>query len=346
MRRRLILPGLLAVLLLAALGYGFYWHLAARALEEGVARWAAERRAEGYHVAYAGPTIGGFPFRLEARFDDPVIEAPPSGGTWRWRGPTIQGEAAPWRPLRIAFSVPGRHALSWDAAGRRRDLHVDADAANGTVEIAPDGRLEAFGATLTDLTIGAAPDRPIAVAKATATATFAAPLAADHDRGSVAFDVSIDGLVLPPSEDPPLGRGIQHITASGALMGRIPPGPPEQALRRWRDDGGTLELRGLAIDWGPFHLTGEGTFTLDQAMRPLAAMTATISGHGETLDALVAKGVVPPREGGIARLLLTAMSRTPEDGSPPRIDVPLTAQDGFLHVGPLKLIPLPAIGWP
>lgn len=345
MRRRLILPGLLAALLLAALGYGFYWHFAARALEAGIAHWAAERRAEGYHVAYAGPTIGGFPFRLEARFDDPVIEAPPSAGAWRWRGPTIQGEAAPWRPLRIAFSVPGRHALSWNATGRR-DLHVDAGAADGTVEIAPDGRLEAFDATLADITIDSAPDHPIAVAKATAIATLAAPPAADHDRGSVTFDVSIDGLVLPPGEDPPLGRRIQHIAANGVLMGRIPPGPPEQALRRWRDDGGTLELRTLAIDWGPFHLAGEGTFTFDQAMRPLAAMAATISGHGETLDALVAEGVVPPREGSIARLLLTAMSRTPEDGGPPRIDIPLTAQDGFLHVGPLKLIPLPAIGWP
>src|SRR5690606_16309733 len=126
----------------------------------------------------------------------------------------------------------------------------------------------------------------------------------------------------------------------------IPPGPPEQALRRWRDDGGTLALRGLAIDWGPSHLTGEGTLTPDQAMRPLAAVTATSGRHGGALDGRGATRGAPPRHGSSPRPLLTAVSRTPADGSPPRIDVPLTAQDGFLHVGPPKLIPLPAIGWP
>lgn len=346
MRRRLIVPGLLGLLLLVALGYGLYWHFAAQALEQGIARWAAERRAEGYRVAYAGPSIGGFPFRLEARLEEPAIEAPPAAGGWRWRGPAIRGEAAPWRPLRIDFSVPGRHELSREVAGQRLVLEVDAGTADGTVEIAPDGRLESFDAMLADLAIGDAPDRRIAVAAATVAATLPKPSATDHRRSSVAFGLSIDGLVLPTGESPPLGRRIQHIAADGALMGRIPPGPPERALRRWLDDGGTLELHRLSIDWGPFHLVGDGTFALDQAMRPLAAMSATISGHAETLDVLVAEGVVQPREGSIARRLLAAMSRTPEDGGPPRLEVALTAQDGYLHVGPVKLIPLPAIGWP
>ena len=80
-------------------------------------------------------------------------------------------------------------------------------------------------------------------------------------------------------------------------------------------------------------------------MQPVGAMTATVSGHGETIDALVAADVIRPRDGSIARLILTAMSKSPAEGGEPQIRVPLTAQDGYLSVGPVRLIPLPPIRW-
>jgi hypothetical protein len=39
------------------------------------------------------------------------------------------------------------------------------------------------------------------------------------------------------------------------------------------------------------------------------------------------------------------MSKPAEDGRPPTARLPITIQDGFLFVGPLKLAQMPRIVW-
>ena len=67
MRRVLLI---LSVAVAAIVGaYAIYWHVAANRLAEGIGRWAAERQANGYEIAYGQPVIGGFPLRLEAQIE-------------------------------------------------------------------------------------------------------------------------------------------------------------------------------------------------------------------------------------------------------------------------------------
>ncbi|WP_119461441.1 DUF2125 domain-containing protein [Rhodospirillaceae bacterium SYSU D60014] len=341
--RRLTTAGLLG-LLLVVVGYSIYWYFAAQALEEGITRWVAERRAEGYRISVAEPLIGGFPFRLTAEIEAPFIEAPPEEGAWRWQGPRIAGSAAPWNPLRIDLTMPGRHALSGAIAGQALTLYADAGGADGQVELDRAGRLKAVELVLADLAIADEAGDRITIEAADLAATLH-DSASDDRENSIDFDFSLAGLVLPADNPPPLGREIDRIEAEGTLVGTIPPGPPAQALGAWRDAGGTLEARRLEIAWGPLTLAANGTFALDQAMQPVGAMTATVSGHGETIDALVAADIIRPRDGSIAQLILAAMSQPPENGGRPEIRVPLTAQDGYLSVGPVRLIPLPPIRW-
>lgn len=339
--RRLTVGGLLG-LLLVAVGYGIYWYFAAQALEEGIARWVAERRAEGYRISVAEPRIGGFPFRLTAEIEAPSVEAPPEAGAWRWQGPRIAGSAAPWNPLRIDLTMPGRHALSGAIVGRALTLDADAGVANGRVELDRAGRLEAVELMLADLAVTDGAENRITVEAANLTTTLRDP---SSSGGLVDFDLSLTNLVLPADDPPPLGREIDRIEAEGTLLGMIPPGPPAQALRAWRDAGGTLQAHRLEIAWGPLTLAADGTFALDQAMQPLGAMTATVSGYGETIDRLVAADIIRPRDGSIAQVILAAMSRPSENGGRPEIRVPLTAQNGYLSIGPVRLIPLPPIRW-
>ena len=74
-------------------------------------------------------------------------------------------------------------------------------------------------------------------------------------------------------------------------------------------------------------------------------MTARITGFRETVDALVAAGAVRPRDAMTAKIVLGVLAKTPEDGGPPRITAPLSAQDGALYIGPVRLFHLPAIRW-
>ena len=74
-------------------------------------------------------------------------------------------------------------------------------------------------------------------------------------------------------------------------------------------------------------------------------MTARITGFRETVDALVTAGRLRPRVAMTAKIVLGVLAKTPEDGGRPRITAPLSAQDGALYIGPVKLFDLPVIRW-
>lgn len=364
--RRILL--FVSVALAAILGaYAIYWHIAAGTLADGIGRWAAERRAEGYEIAYGEPVIAGFPFRLEAQIEAPVIGSPPpaAGATtpqWRWAGPRLTLHARPWTPLDAEASAPGRHDLEiWSGAEPRRYV-LDATEAVGQASVGADGRVTVASARFADLLIAedGHDDRNLLAETASIAVEPGTVEGGDHSKPSLGFRLALAGLVLPPDAETPLGRDVARLELDGALLGRIEPprdaagdvpssaapASLRQALALWRDDGGTLELARVVTDWGPLGLSGSGTFALDAALQPIGAMSTTITGHDAVIDALVAAGVVGPRDGGLAKILLGVLAKpSPVDGTP-ELTVPLTLQDGYLWAGPAKLVPLPTIMWP
>ncbi len=347
MRRAIVIA---AVAVLAAVaGYAVYWHAAANTLAEGIARWAEQRRAEGYEVSYAGPDIGGFPFRLAARLADPVIAGPPDAEPWRWQGPELTLRARPWTPLDAEAFAPGRHDLEFGAGGAARHVVLDARAASGRASFGTDGRLGEAEAILGDLLVveDSAPDRSLVAESARLRILPAANPGTDHTKPSLGFEIALAGVVLPPDAATPLGREVQKLELDGAVMGRIPGHVPalSDGLAAWRDDGGTLELSRIVGYWGPLVVTGTGTFALDSALQPIGALSTTLSGHEAAIDALVASGTVGPRDGSLAKIVLAVLARpSPVDGEP-ELTAPITLQDGALWVGPAKLLRLPRIEW-
>ena len=345
MRRRPILVRIAVGVAVFLAGYAVFWHLAARTLADGVARWADERRAEGYRISYAPPRIGGFPFALTARLEAPAIVAPGDG--WRWSGPAIAGSARPWAPLSIELSFPGRHDLNWRDGDRRRAVTAEAETAEGRLDLPADHRLGRtdFAFEFAGLALGQPGREPVRIGRAAVRGSLPPAGVATAPDGALRYDIAIDRLSLPADPPPPLGREIARVEAAGLLQGGIPRGPLPGALAAWRDLGGTLEVLRFALDWGPLGLAGDGTFALDGELQPIAAMSATLRGHGETIDALVESGLVRPREGSFAKIVLAALSRRGAGDGRPEIAVALTAQDGHLYVGPVRLLPLPKIRW-
>ena len=74
-------------------------------------------------------------------------------------------------------------------------------------------------------------------------------------------------------------------------------------------------------------------------------MTGTITGYGETIDALAAAGLIKSGVALIGKFALGALARTPSSGGRPEIEVPVTLQKSWLYIGPLKLLQLPTIRW-
>lgn len=348
--RRVILVAVL-LLIAAAAGYAVYWQSAARTLENGIADWAEQQRRAGYEVSYAAPEIGGFPLHLEARIDEPEIAAPPGELAWRWRGPALRLHARPWAPLDFETEAPGRHEIELEDGGDAPRVYlIDAETATGSGSFGIDGRLTRAVVALTGVTAAEAGREGDSLRIGSVAARIVPGRAEQHTEPSLAFLLALGGLALPPSAESPLGRDIEKLEIEGAVMGALPEVEDEAALRaalaRWRDDGGTLELDRVVAYWGALELTGDGTFALDGALQPIGAMSATIVGHDAVIDALVANGAVDPRDGSLAKVVLSVLSKpSPVDGRP-ELTVPLSLQDGHLWIGPAKLAPLPRIEWP
>lgn len=340
MRRRRILIGIAAGLALAALSLALAWYLAAQALAQGVQRWTEERRKEGYLIGHDEPRIGGFPFALTLSLTRPVVEAP--AGAWRWEGPTVEGQAWLWNPLSVRITVPGSHAIALRQNGRTRSFDFDTEQAAGTIDLRSGGTVERLNLHLARSRLVERGGETLEIGDVKLRAVSEPPEAAEP---RVKFDLRLSQMVLPQTPRPALGRKLARAHIEGEFRGPLPSGPLKEAMARWRDAGGVLDIARLDLRWGPLGLAGDGTVALDGEMRPLAAATVTLRGLAETLDRLVAAGLVRQQDAGLAQVMVAALARPPEGGGPPEVTGPITVQDGYLFLGPVQLVKLPPIEW-
>ena len=115
------------------------------------------------------------------------------------------------------------------------------------------------------------------------------------------------------------------------------------ALESWRDSGGTLEVPWLSMQWGPTKLRAEGTLALDEELRPSAAFDTKVAGLGDTLDALVTAKLIRPDAARLAGVGLMLLARTPPGGGEPELATPLSATDGDVYLGPIKMGRVPPV---
>jgi hypothetical protein len=328
------------VLGLALLGFGGlagYWFWAADRIETAIALWAEEQRARGYQIAYRGPELGGFPVRLAVGFSEPRVTAPQG---WRWSGGAIAGEAAFWEPRTLRLELPRQQTLSAAWRGQRRELALSAAAARGLVHLGRDGRLEAATVEMEDLALSAAGGATTRAETLRYRLTRRPPTMEGTDDWSLLLGGETRGIALPAGIRTPFGPRVERLAFDAALFGAIPKGDPAAALAHWRDAGGLVEVRDLALAWGPLDATASGTTTLDQRLRPQGAFSAKIRGLPETIEALVGQGLIEP--GAAFALKLTAMALATRNGAngAPVVELPITLQDGLFYLGPVALFRL------
>lgn len=335
MRRFLIIVGLVVVA--AGVLFTVAWHVAAQQLIAGVERWAQQRRDEGWQVSYSAAAPAGFPTKLGAQLADPVLQVPargPGGVAWEWRAPSVRIEVLPWRLDRITLRNRGANQVIAVRDGLRIDGTLDCDDVLVRLEA---GRRDA-GRYLVELE---GVKLRLAEPPINADAShFAVDLRlyrvapGNHSQTAADLGLGVNNLVtglLGAAGNPPITANL-HAT----LMGAIPAGPPDQALASWRDDGGTIEVRRLTFAAANVTLSANGTLALDNQMRPMGAASASIHGFDDALDRLSKAGTVNPRDAQLARYLLAAIAKPNETGERV-LNVPITGQNGWLYVGPMRL---------
>lgn len=324
--RRLVL--ITAIGLVAALlAYSLYWMHAAGQARNHVEAWAEARRAEGWTVAWAEATPGGFPWRLRLTLTAPELSHPSS---LRWRGPHLELWTAPLWPRAIHVETAGDHTLTW--AGRDWPLSLERLAAT-----IADGSLDAHLHGLkTKQTIIA--DLGLSLAALPANPT------PSGQQASWRFALSGRDIDLPPGTLPGFDGQMALAEISGRVMGVIPTGTPVAAIAGWSKQGGIIELDRVAVDWPPMGLEGSGTAALDPSGQPLVALSTRIHGFDALMDRLHQAGLVDQATARTSKTLLGLMAKADPRGRP-AIPAPITLQDGSLYLGPARMAAVPGIPW-
>ena len=336
---RIRLPILLAiaapVLLLA--GYTSYWFYAADAVRRGIDEWIALQGENGVEVRSAGVDVSGFPLILAADARN-VVMTDVQGATWQTSG--LSAEAQPWRLSHIDFRIDGPQTLTVPGV---QPVTMTADDGTGDIRLGNDGRLAAGSLSLADLTVllPAVGDLKVATVDVAVSQN-----AEGTDRDGLAAAGDARQVDLPVSPLPALGQRLQHAGLDVTVTAPVPPELRAPFLTLWRDSGGRMLIDRLNLEWGPLTIQATGTVTLDAALQPQANLTANVRGFLETVDALVAAGMVEGEKSGLIKAGLALLAGAPDADGTATLTAPLSLNGGRVFLGPLQIAQLPPVVWP
>lgn len=335
-----LIPLVALVVGLALAVYTVLWFHVAAKVEDSIADWIEQRRAQGYAAAHARLSVTGYPLALRIDVEEPRLGRSDQAVAWNWRGDGLIARMRPWALARPTIELTGTQTLSFGGPGQERHYSAAAEVMRVALTLAP--RLERVTADLRGLRVtGTA--WPGEGALASASLRGAAPPPGAGSALTLVFDAR--GLTLPVAVGP-LGRGIDRLAGEIALSQPWPSGGEGDALARWRDDGGTLEVARLSLRWGALDLTARGTLSLDALMRPIGAFSTSVRGVDRAIDALRQSGQLSPVEAMAAKIGLRLLAERDGRGSD-SFTVPVTLQDGRLYfdrfaVGRVGSLRLPA----
>jgi hypothetical protein len=342
-------PSLAIAILLpavAAIGYAVFWLVMADRLEGAVARWAEERRAEGWTVAYGPIARGGFPFALDLTLPNPSL-ARAGDQPLAWRGEALAAAVRPWALGEVTLRFPGRHALVLPVEGRARPMEATVGA--GTLDLLFDGRGRAQAAALNlaalDARFGDNGER-YRLGKARIVLRRPAIAGSDPTAVAVETDTRIERLTLPPGRAGVMGADVGLVALLANVVGPPPAASTQAAMAAWRDAGGYLEVRDFQMAWGSLQIQGAGTARLDGALQAVVQLDGKVRGGDALVDALVRDRQLGFAEGLLAKGALLALQRPSDDGGPPYLRLAISVRDGNrVYLGPVRIARLPPLQW-
>jgi hypothetical protein len=334
-RSRWILAPLLLVVALAV-AWTAFWFYAAHTADGVMAAWIEREAKVGRVYTCASRTIGGYPFRIEARCADPTVEL---------RGGTVPVVIKARQLLAVA-QVYQPDLLIAEATGP-----MTVTEPGGTAPLAADWSL--LQASVRGLP--AAVERVSLVVQGpklerTGTANAEPIMRADRiefhvrpspgpDAGKPAYDLAARAAAAVVPALPALAARPLNAEATAVLSGPVDltPMPIAVRLREWQAAGGRLGITTLRLQQGDAVAVAKGDLGLSARGRLDGPLTITAAGF-EELSRLLGLPTITQggRQAGILAGLSILGGQAELEGKR-AITMPLRFNDGTVFLGPIPL---------
>ncbi len=330
----------LPIVLVAIVAGG--WFAAAAAITTAIDNWADQQRRNGVEASWREYKMTGFPVRLTGLMQGATFTGINGELAWSWTAPPIAMRFFPLSPNRVEVTAPGGHAIQLTAGPTAADLQATAAVATSQVTVAANGVIDVLLLALEDLMVA---DAVSGLQASAARVNFNVETVNDASAHTLLSRGQIIDLRLPSQVDTPLGRNVPFVAFDAALAGALPSNPTAINVARWRDAGGSLDLRAMDLVWGPLRAVGTGSLTLDADLQPTGEIAATVEGLDGAISAFEDAGLVDANAAALARIALLALSRPSANGGKPAVELPLRIDQRRLSLGPIQLTTLPRILW-
>lgn len=336
---------IIIIALLAAI-WSAFWFFAVSRFEEALDVREETLSKRGIGLQYSARKTGGFPFRLIATYADFQATGAGSGFGWGVNGARAHVVALPWNSHHAILDVADAGVvLSSDWQNARDEVKTyatQATAASLRMSVsAKDSQLQRISLQLRDVD---------GESRLFGMGPFDADDLQFHLRWPVNPPAAPEDLEAAVQLEPALriknlhfkgrtmgalGPTLDSLVMQSAIRGPEVPGRSADELSYWRLNGGTLDVPLFQLDWGPMHVTGDGTVAIDEQFRPIGAFSLQAQGLDAALATLEADTRISSDAAEFLRITLGALGAG-EAGE--TIPVPVMMQNGIVSIGPVGIV--------
>ena len=151
--------------------------------------------------------------------------------------------------------------------------------------------------------------------------------------------------ISEPSVDEDLWS-LNYLNMSVLIPSALPAAATVESLRKWRDDGGNLEINSFSVHKGSLQLTGYGQLKFDSNLQVAGYANVVVRGHAAFLGYLEEKKLIDPRQKLITSSVFNGLSSQDKASGERFLKASLSIQNGKLLLGPIQIMTLPVIEWP
>jgi hypothetical protein len=304
-----------------------YWWVAAAALAQRLDALNGHDIAPGIRMSFAAKRIAGFPFRVDAIFDDFTLDIAGTRGPLVWHAAHFATHALTYQSVKTVMEAAGEQDLSWqDDTGRQRSFAFVPGTLRASA-VVEDGRLAQFDLDIIKL------ESP----------KFAATRAQFHlrrDPASDALDLVFDLQSVRFAGDRAAGfaDGLSRVRIEGRLAPAKPfaamlagQGDWRPAVEAWRHAPGAFKIDETEFAWDKCQATSAGLVTLDAAHRLSGSLAFGLA------DCAALAGQAAHAASGTHRAILAVLTDLAAHEPPDRsgsLPVMLVFKDGIVYVGP------------
>ena len=327
---------LLAIVILAALGWSGWWWWHASMRERAVEDWLAARRADGWVAEAAEVRVTGYPNRIDTIVTGLSLADPEEG--WSWTAPEFQFLSLSYQPHHVIAVWPGEQVI----ATPYDTLHVASARLRGSVVFEPNPRLALMRSAIEieDMRIRSELGWEARIGEAMLATRQAEGERFAHDLSFVAEELALprnwtEGIdvagVLP--------EAIESLALDATLAFDR---PWDRAAVEGEDPAlEGVRIRDASIAWGSLDLRGQGALVADADGRAEGEIELRARNWREMIEIAENAGAVGSGIAGALRGGLDLIARLAGDEN--AITLPLDFEDGQTRLGPIPLGPAPRL---